>query len=117
MRFCKRIKVFDEREKQRHSLPYIYGKCFNLGTCTKDFIRKIITQEENEKGNHRYKVKYLLFFAIGNDPLKTSQKMQWRVTNKRYLPLKKRAVPCGWQIVRVSNIFIRFWTREGVAFA
>lgn len=104
-------------ERQRRSTRADIIDIIIRRNCTKDFIRKIITREGSEKGIHRHKIKYLVLFAIGNDPHKTSQKTQWRVTNKRYLPLKKRVVPCGWQIVRVSNIFIRFWTREGVAFA
>lgn len=33
----------------------------------KDFIRKIITQEESEKGIRRYKIKYSILLAIGNE--------------------------------------------------
>lgn len=33
----------------------------------KDFIRKIITQEESEKGIRRYKIKYSIHLAIGNE--------------------------------------------------
>lgn len=33
----------------------------------KDFIRKIMTQEESEKGIRRYKIKYSILFAIGNE--------------------------------------------------